>query len=135
MDFPYSLFFIVINTSVWIAEAYLDISNKEIQPLYAYPILLILVFLPLTTIAVTAAPLIFAPILYYTGVLSEDDATLLALYILSTAPYLEYAVPILLITGIPYVLTVQLTGLKDEIATAPAATTSIILTYIAAIAL
>ncbi|MFB6114874.1 MAG: hypothetical protein ABEK04_01170 [Candidatus Nanohalobium sp.] len=120
----------MINVFIWLAQAYLDMTEMEIQSLYGYPVLIITLFLPLETIAVTAIPLVFAPILYFQGVLSKDNTTLLVLYIFSTAPYIQISIPLLIITAGPYIYAVKrFTGLEEEIATAPAGTASVILTY------
>lgn len=105
-------------------------TEKEIQPLYGYPIVLITVFLPPETIALTAIPLLIAPILYYEAFLSKQNTILLVLYIFSTAPYIEIAIPLLIVTAGPYIYTVKkATGLEEKIAIAPAGTVSVLLTY------
>lgn len=109
-------------------------TEMEIQPFYGYPVAIITLFLPLETIAVTEIPLIFAPILYFEAFLSRDNTILLVLYIFSTAPYIEVSIPILLLTAGPYIYTVKkVTGLENKIATAPAGTVSVILTYAVAL--
>lgn len=128
--FPSNTFFIVVNVFVWLAESYLDVTEREIQPLYGYPVVIASIYLPLETIALLGVPLTVAATLFFTTDISKQNFILLVLYSLSTAPFTLIAFPVLALTTAAYLYSMEeITGLEENIATAPAGLTAVILTY------
>lgn len=124
----------MVGFIIWSAESYLDITKRKIQPMYGYPLVFSTFALAPRTIALTSIPLIFGPLLYYYGEISKENTILFIIYVISTAPYLIISIPALVIVYTLYMYAVKkVTGLKTDIATAPAGTIAFVLTYIIAL--
>lgn len=119
-----------MNLFVWTAESYLDVTKRDIQALYGYPVIFASINLSIETLATLAVPLAFVPVLYFMTEISRQNTVLLTLYLLSTAPYTALAVPVLAVTTGIYIYGMRkITGLEEGIATAPAGLTAVIITY------
>jgi hypothetical protein len=131
MSFPHLYFYMAINVFIWVAESHLELSEGRIQTFYAYPSALALLFLPARTVALTAFPLLAIALVYYYTSLSEKSRVLLIIYILSSAPFLKISLLVFGAVAITYKEVLRrFLDLEEIHMLAPAATASIIITYL-----
>lgn len=131
MAFPHLYFYMAVNIFIWIAESYLELSKGKVEAFYVYPTALALLFLPARTIALTALPLLVIALAYYYTDLTSKSRTLLIIYILSSAPFLKISLLVFGAVAITYKKALGTSlDIDDTVILAPAATISIILTYL-----
>lgn len=129
MSFALQLF-LVVNTFVWVAQAYLDVTRKHIQLLYIVPVLLSTILIGFNVSLISFGLLTLAPILYLSGLMAVGDTTLYITYVISTTIYPLLGIQALIYSTAAYILLQETVLDNQKYAMAPAPTTAFAITYL-----
>lgn len=116
--------FLLINSLVWVAQAYLDLTRKQIQLYYIIPVLLSVPLYSLEPSLTSFGLLLLAPIQYFTVDMAKGDTSLYIMYVFSTIFLPITSFQVLIFTTAAYILLQETMLQNQNYPMAPAVTTS-----------